>query len=160
MKTHIRYVLSVANSGQCFPLVYNSMDWPDIKSFCCVMNLILWFTHRFLWFHIVFFPKMSVSNLYLRPEPRYGMKKQPRCWDIRAVKSTLGQQVCDRLPFVHAILGCDTTSNIHGFGKGAALKLICTSEDFQEQADVLVIQRAQGRRQKNRGKCDHLHFQG
>ena len=81
--------------------------------------------------------KMSMSNLYLRPEPRYGMKKQKkRCWDIRAVKSTLGQQVCDRLPFVHAILGCDTTSHIHGFGKGAALKLICTSEDFQEQADV------------------------
>ena len=64
------------------------------------------------------------------------MKKQPICWDIRAVKSTLGQQVCDGWPLVHAILGCDTTSHIHGFGKGAALKLTCTSEDFQEQADV------------------------
>ena len=58
---------------------------------------------------------------------------------IRAVKSMLGQKVCDRWPFVHTILGCDTcdtTSHIHGFGKRAALKLICTSEDFQEQADV------------------------
>ena len=58
---------------------------------------------------------------------------------IRAVKSTLGQQVCDRWPFVHTILGCDTcdtTSHIHGLGIRAELKLICTSEDFHEQADV------------------------
>ena len=28
---------------------------------------------------LCYYSKMSMSNLYLRPEPLYGMKKQPRC---------------------------------------------------------------------------------
>ena len=38
--------------------------------------------------------------------------------------------------FVHAILGCDTMSGIHGIGKGLALKKIMKDEQVQEQAEV------------------------
>ena len=36
-----------------------------------------------------------------------------------------------------AILGCDTTSRVHGIGKGAALKKFSNSDYFREQAKVL-----------------------
>ena len=44
--------------------------------------------------------------------------------------------MCQNLLFVHAILGCDTTSRIFGFGKAIALKLIQTSQKFIEHAQV------------------------
>lgn len=80
----------------------------------------------------------TLSNIYLRGEPRHGMKKTPKCWDISVLMKILGSQVCRDMLFVHAVLGCDTTSHIHGVGKGQALKFIQTSEVFQEQAEVFV----------------------
>ena len=73
-----------------------------------------------------------------QPEPRYGTKKQPRCWDISVVKSTLGSGVCNNIRFVHAFLGCDTTSYVYGFGKSAALKLLCNNKDFDDQAKIFA----------------------
>ena len=77
-------------------------------------------------------------RLFLKPEPRYGTKKQPRCWDISVVKSTLGSGVCNNILFVHAFLGCDTTSYVHGFGKSTALKLIRNNKDFEDQAKIFA----------------------
>lgn len=48
-------------------------------------------------------------------------------WPFRLQKNIL---------FVHALLGCDTTSSIYGFGKGVALHKIKTDALFREQADV------------------------
>jgi len=78
----------------------------------------------------------NTPNIYFRPEPRYGLRKAPRCWNIAMLRTILGQQVCNNMLFMHAILGCDTTSHIYGLGKGLALKLIRTNQAFQEQADV------------------------
>ena len=39
------------------------------------------------------------------------------------VQRALGGEVCECLLQIHAILGCDTTSRIHGIGKGASLKM-------------------------------------
>jgi len=44
--------------------------------------------------------------------------------------------------FVHAILGCDTTSRLHGIGKGAALKKIQSNAHFLEQAKIFSHQAA------------------
>ena len=38
--------------------------------------------------------------------------------------------------FVHAVLGCDTTSRVHGIAKGAALAKIRTDMQFRDQASV------------------------
>ena len=38
------------------------------------------------------------------------------------------------LLFLHVILGCDTTSRVHGIGKAAALKKYANSLHFREQA--------------------------
>ena len=85
-----------------------------------------------LCFHV----QPTTGNIYLRPQPRHGMKKMPRCWDIAVLKTILGPQVCNNVLFVHAILGCDTTSHIYGLGKGVALKLMLNNKVFQEQAEV------------------------
>ena len=67
-------------------------------------------------------PICPLSVLLLRPEPQ--------------LKGILGAKVCDNMLFVHALLGCDTTSHIYGLGKGVALQLIRTDKTFQEMAKV------------------------
>ena len=39
-----------------------------------------------------------------------------------AVKRELGEQVSSNILFLHAILGCDTTSHLYGIGTCASLK--------------------------------------
>ena len=55
---------------------------------------------------------------------------------MKKVKEQLGDDVCHDLLFLHAILGCDTTSRVHGIGKAAALKKYANSLHFREQAKV------------------------
>lgn len=62
--------------------------------------------------------------------------KQPRIWNINWLQNNLGQNVCDMLPFVHAITGCDTTSRLFGIGKGVALKKLKEGGLFKDQAEV------------------------
>ena len=69
-----------------------------------------------------------------------GSKQQiSRCskiWDIKKTKLVLGQTVCKHLPFIHAFTGCDSSSKIHGIGKGMALKRLITDKQFQLYAEV------------------------
>ena len=62
--------------------------------------------------------------------------KQPRIWNIKAVKQRLGPDICQHILFLHAVLGCDT-SRLHGIGKGASLNKYQTRNAFREQAKVL-----------------------
>ena len=56
--------------------------------------------------------------------------------DISEVRGQLGEQVCRDILFVHAILGCDTTSRLFGFGKATALSFIQEDKCFREQVAV------------------------
>jgi len=47
---------------------------------------------------------------------------QGKVWDIQATCSVLGSNLCRHLPFLHALLGCDTTSRLFGIGKTVGLK--------------------------------------
>ena len=44
-------------------------------------------------------------------------KRENSCWTIRETQVRLGQILCRSILFVHALLGCDTTSRIYGIGK-------------------------------------------
>ncbi len=57
-------------------------------------------------------------------------------WNIKAVKEQLGPEVCTNILFLHAVLGCDTTSRFFGIGKGTALKKFKSSGHFRERAKV------------------------
>ena len=52
-------------------------------------------------------------------------------------ETDLGPELCNCMLFVHAILGCDTTSSLYGIGKKISLKL---SKLFIEQALVFSKQ--------------------
>ena len=59
-----------------------------------------------------------------------------RLMDIAHVCSQLGEQVCRNILFIHAIIGCDTTSRLFGFGKTASLTLLQKDTCFRQQAAV------------------------
>jgi 5'-3' exonuclease len=79
-------------------------------------------------------------DIHFRPEPKKGA--EVRCMGVNSIKHKLGVQVCRHILFVHAFLGCDTTSRVFGIGKAAGFKLIQDSEAFREQAEVFRSKRA------------------
>ena len=54
---------------------------------------------------------LDSHNIFFRPEPKKNTK-MPRVWSIKAVKEQLGPQICSNILFLHAVLGCDTTSHL------------------------------------------------
>ena len=79
--------------------------------------------------------------IFFRPEPKKNVKK-PKVWNIKAVKEQLGSEICSNIPFLHAVLGCDTTSHLYGIGKGTSLKKFKSSRHFQEQAKMFATESA------------------
>ena len=77
----------------------------------------------------------SARDLFLIPQPKQKSTTR-KIWDIKKIKAVLGPETCAYILFVHAILGCDTTSGIHGIGKGSALKKMMKDAQFREQAEV------------------------
>ena len=73
-------------------------------------------------------------NIDIRPEPK--KRGALRCIGVSAIRNKLGENICRNILFVHAFLGCDTTSRLFGIGKAAGLKLVKENEAFREQAKV------------------------
>ena len=78
---------------------------------------------------------MEAHDLFFHPESKSNTKKN-RIWNIKAIKQMLGPDICNHILFIHALLGCDTTSRLYGIGKGASLKRFRASHTFCEQAKV------------------------
>ena len=72
---------------------------------------------------LIYHASLDSCSLVLKPESRKSTKKSRVC-NIHAVKKQLGPDICSSILFLHAILGCDTTSQLHGIGKGNSLKKI------------------------------------
>ena len=49
-------------------------------------------------------------------------------YNINLLKETLGDDVCHELLFIHAYLGCDSTSRIFGIGKKSAFQKLVKSD--------------------------------
>ena len=62
--------------------------------------------------------------------PQHSTKKA-HVWSIIHTKQQLNAEVTENLLFGHAIMGCDTTSRLHGLGKGMILKKLQNSEDLR-----------------------------
>ena len=79
-------------------------------------------------------------DVFLKSEPKTTQKKQKQAtcncgklWNIRNTKEALGETVCSHISFVHAILGCDTTSSLFGIGTSKALHN-CPDQTFVDKA--------------------------
>ena len=64
----------------------------------------------------------------------WGTTRKNRIWDIKVTQSELDADI-GNIMFIHAILGCDTTSRLHGLGKGLSLMRIISSALFRYKAD-------------------------
>ena len=60
-------------------------------------------------------------------------------WNIKEVQAKLGTFVCKHIPFLHAFLGCDTTSRLFGIEKGSILKKFKENKSPQQAATVFDI---------------------
>ena len=58
-------------------------------------------------------------DVFFAPEPKKNSKA--RIWDVKDVKERLGSFICKHILFIHAMLGCDSTSRVFGLGKGVLL---------------------------------------
>ena len=76
----------------------------------------------------------SVFPLFMKSEPKKG--KGGKLWDIKFIRESLGNEICDNILFGHAFVGCDTTSKPFGIGKTVTLKLLSTKPDFKNYASV------------------------
>ncbi len=73
----------------------------------------------------------------------------------------LGPDICNHILFIHALLGCDTTSRLYGIGKGSSLKKFTASHPFREQAKVFNTHSASIQDVVNAGEkalCYHLQW--
>lgn len=84
---------------------------------------------------LLYHADMTANELFLVSESKQATKSR-RVWCIKQSKELLGPQICDNLLFVHAILGCDTTSRLFGLGKGLAVKKVKTDSLFREQSEM------------------------
>ena len=69
---------------------------------------------------LLYHTKLQSFDIFFAPEP----KKNSKCrtWDIKKVKAKLGPLICSHILFLHAMLGCDTTSRLYNVGKGTIKK--------------------------------------
>ena len=81
---------------------------------------------------LCFYTSSDSFDLYFKPEPKANSGR--RVWNAKKVKEQLGDGVCHDLLFLHAILGCDTTSRVYAIGKAAAL--------IKEICQLVTLQRA------------------
>ena len=58
-------------------------------------------------------------NVFMTSDKKFSNAK---VWPINEMKEQQGEQFCENLLFMHAFLGCDTTSRIFSIGKGVIVK--------------------------------------
>ena len=61
-------------------------------------------------------------KIFFAPEPKKNSKSCIK--GMGEIQRRLGSYVCRQLLFTHTLLGCDTTSRLHGIGKALLLKKI------------------------------------
>ena len=79
--------------------------------------------------------EIDTHELFLKSKPKKAAQ-QNKIWCILQCKQLLGQDVCDNILFIHAILGCDVTSRLFGLGKCLTVKRIKSDFQLCQQAKV------------------------
>ena len=82
-----------------------------------------------------------------------GTTKKNRIRYIKVTQSELGADICNNIVFIHAILGCDTTSRLYGLGKGLSLKRFTSSALSRDKAEQFCKKDATVDDAKDAGKA-------
>lgn len=84
---------------------------------------------------MIYHGDINGKDLFFKPEPRQrSLRATSRVWNVKETKAALGPDLCNNILFIHALLGCDTTSRIHGLGKAIGVKKFTTDAFFRDQA--------------------------
>ena len=67
-------------------------------------------------------------NLYVE----VGTKAKKRILSIKKIAESIGSNMSNALPALHAMTGCDSTSAFYGIGKKKAYKIVKDSPRFLE----------------------------
>lgn len=73
------------------------------------------------------------KNIFFQPQPKLG--SPVRQLNIQRAQTALGKKICTNLLFIHAQLGCNTTSRFFGHGKAVGLSLM-KNPTFIKSAEV------------------------
>ena len=86
------------------------------------------------------------------------MKHKPKIWDIEYAKNKLGDELCDALLVIHALLGCDATTRVCAIGKVTMLNKCNDNIDCRRLEKVLLSStvkiRYSGSRTETLAHCD------
>lgn len=85
---------------------------------------------------LLYFLESESNELIFKPN--HEKKTKSKLWDINKTKRILGNEVCKVLPVIHAVSGCDTTSKLHGVGKGATMKKFIESQVLKDLGGVFL----------------------
>ena len=69
-------------------------------------------------------------------------KKTSQCWNIAAIRESLGETVVNYILFAHAVLGCDTTSGVYGIGKQKAVSKLKADKNFKSTTTIFMSRHA------------------
>ena len=87
---------------------------------------------------LCFHASLDSHNIYFKTEPKKNAKKH-QIWNITAVKEQLGPEMCSNILFLHAVLGCDTTSHIcMASEKPLSLRSSSQADIFKNKQSVLL----------------------
>ena len=80
---------------------------------------------------------MDDNNIYFRFDSR---TKHSKVWDLQKTEQLLGEEICNILPFIHELLGCDTTFLIYGIDKGNTLTAFLRNPELREiTASIMTV---------------------
>ena len=69
-------------------------------------NTVLVGDETYLLVLLCYHASLESHDLFFCPEPKKNTK-QPRVWNIKAVKQRLGPDICQHILILHAVLGCE-----------------------------------------------------
>ena len=76
------------------------------------------------------------KRIFFKSDVNKGTTKGNRIWDINRTKQLLGPDMCQNLPVIHALTGCDSTSQMFGIGKGSAFKRYRYDKQLRTKSEV------------------------
>lgn len=105
-------------------------------------------------FMLVYHFEDGMSDIYFKSN------KVGRCWNVRDIVNSIGPVIKSFILFVHAWLGCDTTSFIYDQGKTSIIKKILNSAKLRELCTVVANPVATAEEVGNAGKLIFLIMYG
>lgn len=79
----------------------------------------------------------SDQNLYFMSDSKTDAERR-RIWNIANTRQVLGEEICQLLPFIHALSGCDATSHIYGVEKSVRLKKMMNDVGLRQLASIFI----------------------